>query len=452
VRKTGPKNEQGFKELRSRAEKSLRRRYADTRAFSDKDVQKLIQELSVHQVELEMQNEELRNAQQELVESRDRYFDLYDLAPVGYFTLDDKGLILEVNLAGADLLGSDRASLIKKRFSRFVAPDSQDPFYSHRRQALDSGSKQVFDLELKRKNGEIFYAQLQSVAVEGNEGNGIKLRTAVVDITERKQAEMAFFEAHIHLERKIEERTADLLAINARLREEIEERKRVEEALQGSERELHLLASRLLTIQEDERKRVALDLHDSIAQSIVAIRMFMEVKIKSFAGGSSPEISLDRIYAMLVECITELRRIIDHLRPTILEDLGAVVAVNRHCVEFQNLNHEIRMEQEIALQEADIPKEMKIAIYRILQEALNNVSKHSHARSVKVFLRKKKGGIELRIEDDGVGFEVNEIRKSGLGEGIGISSMKERARLAGGSISIQSRMGGGTAVIASWNC
>ena len=114
MRKTGAKNEQEFKKLRNRAEKSLRKRSADLGKSPVEDARKLIHELRVHQIELEMQNEELRKAQVELAESRDRYFDLYDFAPVGYFTLDEKGLILEVNLAGADLLGSERASLIEK--------------------------------------------------------------------------------------------------------------------------------------------------------------------------------------------------------------------------------------------------------------------------------------------------------------------------------------------------
>jgi PAS domain S-box-containing protein len=126
-----------------------------------------------------MQNEELRRAQVELAESRDRYFDLYDFAPVGYFTLDEEGLIVEINLAGAKLLGFERASLIKKGFSQFVAPGSQDAFYSHRKRALETGTKQVSELELKRRHDRPFYAQLQSVAVKRNEGNAIQIRTAL---------------------------------------------------------------------------------------------------------------------------------------------------------------------------------------------------------------------------------------------------------------------------------
>jgi PAS domain S-box-containing protein len=451
ARKTGAKKEQGFKKLRNRAEKSLRKRSADLRESPVEDVQELIQELRVHQIELEMQNEDLRNAQLELAESRDRYSDLYDFAPVGYFTFDEKGLIVEANLAGADLLGFERASLIKRGFSQFVAPGSQDAFTFHRKRALETGSKQVSELELKRKNGRSFYAQLQSVGVEGNEGNPIRLRTAVVDITARKSAEAALLEAHSQLERRIVERTADLSASNAQLHEEIEERKRVERELQRSEKELHLLSSRLLTAQEDERRGIALELHDSIAQNLVAARMFLKLHLGATAGNPLPGISLERIFSMLGDCIDELRGIIDGLRPSVLEDLGLTTALNRYCAKFQSLNHGIRVKREITAQEKDIPNRLKIVIYRILQEALNNVSKHSRARTVKVSLRGGEDGIELCIEDDGVGFDVAGSQSQGLGHGVGLSSMKERAHFSGGAVSIHSRKGAGTTVLVSWH-
>ena len=449
----GTKKKQEFKKLRNRAESSLRKRSADLGKSPVKDLQKLVQELRVHQIELEMQNEELRKAQLELAESRDRYSDLYDFAPIGYFTLDEKGLIAEVNLAGADLLGCERASLLtKKGFSQFIAPGSQDAFYSHRKRALETGTKQVCEIELKGKNDRSFYAQVQSVAVIGDGGNLTQLRTAVVDVTERKRAEVALLEAHRELERRIEERTADLMATNAQLQKEIEERKRMEEALQKSTNELHLLSSRLLSIQEDERKGIALDLHDTIAQSLSAVRMFLEAKLSAMAPSPPPGVSIERIYSMLGDCITELRKIIYHLRPSILDDLGIIIAINRFCEEFQDVNRGLHVVREVTAKEKDIPEEHKIVIFRILQEALNNVSKHSQARNVKISLRKKEGGIELLVEDDGAGFDVDHTGSGGLGKGIGLSSMKERAYLSGGSLSIQSRKGVGTAVIASWNC
>jgi len=452
VRKTGAKNERGFKKLRSRAEEFLNKRFADAGPSPVENVQKLVHELRVHQVELEMQNEELRNAQEELAESRDRYFDLYDFAPIGYFTLDEKGVILEVNLTGADMLGSNRAGLIKKGFTRFVGPGYQDAYYSHRRQAIETGSKQVSEIELKKKDGHSLYVQIQSITVQENEGNAIRLRTVIVDITDRKRAEMELCEVHGQLEKKFEKRTADLLKINARLYQEVEERKRMEEALKASEIELHSLTSRLLKIQEDERRAIALDLHDTISQNLVAIRMFVESRLRIDEGVSQSGVSLERIYSMIGDCIAGLRRIVEHLRPSILDDLGVIIAVNRLCEEFEEMHHEISVDRNVTVMEKEIPEKLKIVIYRILQEALNNVAKHSEASNAKISLRKIESRIELAIKDDGAGFDVDDERSQGLGKGIGLSSMKERAFLSGGSISIQSRKGAGTAVFTSWNC
>ena len=452
MRKSGAKNDKEFNKLRSRAEKSLSKSSGDLGKSAVEDTRKLIHELRVHQIELEMQNEDLRKAQLELAESRDRYFELYDFAPVGYFTLDERGLILEVNLAGSDLLGAERASLMRKGFSQFVAPGSRELFYSHCKRSLETRTKQVCEIELRRKDGRSLWAQIQSGAMIGAEGNFIQLRTAAIDITQRKRAEVALSEAHSELERKVVERTADLMATNEQLQKEIEERKQMEESLQRSERELRFLSSRLLSIQDEERRRVALELHDSIAQNLVATRMFLKLHLGATGDRPLSGVSLERIFSMLGDCIDELRGIIDDLRPSVLEDLGLTTAIKSYCAKFQSLNHGMRVEQSITAQERDIPKELKIVIYRIMQEALSNVSKHSRAKTVKVSLGMGEDGIELGIVDDGLGFDAEDPQSQGLGHGIGLSSMKERAHLSGGDISMQSRKGSGTTVLVSWHC
>jgi diguanylate cyclase (GGDEF)-like protein/PAS domain S-box-containing protein len=135
-----------------------------------------------------MQNEELRRTQSELEQSRSKYSDLYDFAPVGYFTFDKNGLILEANLTGSRLLNVERAHLIKKPFSQYIVKNSSDSFYRHRLKVFATSERQTSEIKLKKKDGVDFYAQLESIAVEDSEGNKF-CRTSVIDITKGKLAE-----------------------------------------------------------------------------------------------------------------------------------------------------------------------------------------------------------------------------------------------------------------------
>ena len=179
---------QNFKNLRANAEERL---YDQAAAVSGKefdDAQKLIRELEVHQIKLEMQNEELRSTQAKFVESRDIYNELYDFAPVGYFTLDEKAQIRQVNLTGAELLGVESSKLINTRFSRYISPDFQDDFYFHCKRIFESGTKQSCDLKLVKQDGTPFYARLDSIAVKNQVAASRQFRTAITDITVLVQA------------------------------------------------------------------------------------------------------------------------------------------------------------------------------------------------------------------------------------------------------------------------
>jgi PAS domain S-box-containing protein len=180
--------------LRQLAEKALDAAPAgqdDLSGMSPKDMAGLIHELRVHQIELKMQNEELRRIQGELEKARDRYSHLYDFAPVGYFTLSEKGIIEEVNLTGAAMVGIERSALIGKPFSRFVQRDDQDIFYKHRQRLLETETSQSCELRLVKKDGHEFHARLECVVIK-NKGKEFRLiRAAISDITERKQIEEA---------------------------------------------------------------------------------------------------------------------------------------------------------------------------------------------------------------------------------------------------------------------
>ena len=181
--------------------------------------QRLLQDLQIHQIELEMQNRELCEAQALLEQSRDRYADLYDFAPVGYMSLNAKGHILEMNLTGAALLGMERAQIIDYPFSTFIARRHGE-FFQHLKHALDPaqrGAMTSVELTIKTRAGELRDLRLESVTAE-REGAPV-CRCALIDITERLRAEEALRRAHDELEDKVRARTADLAAANADLRD-----------------------------------------------------------------------------------------------------------------------------------------------------------------------------------------------------------------------------------------
>ena len=180
-----------FAELRERAEKLQTKSPAIGQPSTKGDLQELIQELQTHQVELELQNEELRQAQAELEGSRQKYFELFDFAPVGYFMIDRQGVIVEVNLTGARLLGLERRYLIGTGFTRYIDPAFQDQFYLHRQAVIETGSNQTCDLKMVRPDASQIFVRLESTAVEQAEGKQRQIRTAITNITDRVQTRQA---------------------------------------------------------------------------------------------------------------------------------------------------------------------------------------------------------------------------------------------------------------------
>jgi PAS domain S-box-containing protein/putative nucleotidyltransferase with HDIG domain len=186
--------------LRIRTEKFLTAAGGGFDPISPADVKRLVLELKMRQVQLEMQNEALQRAQETITQARDRYADLYDFAPVGYFTLDRRGKIVEVNLAGARLLGVERHLLINQSSFRWVAPESREACRTHYRKVFANQGPQACEAKLRRRGGPPFYAALDSVAAAGKTGVVLHCRTAMSDITDRKQAE---------IELKLKERLLD---------------------------------------------------------------------------------------------------------------------------------------------------------------------------------------------------------------------------------------------------
>ncbi len=264
---------------------------------------------------------------------------------------------------------------------------------------------------------------------------------------QRVQSENALRQAHDELEMRVEQRTAELARANEKLQAEIKDRERAEE-------ESRLLSSKLLTAQEDERRRIARDLHDTIGQSLSAVKFTIENVLQEIReeGGSGKGIrSLESSVRLVQEAVQEVRQLQKNLRPPTLDDLGLLATISWFCREFEGVYADIRIEKEIALEEHDVPDRLKIVIYRVMQEALNNIAKHSGTKTVRLSLRKAGGRIEMEIQDRGSGFDADEVfARNEFDRGLGLFSMKERAELSGGRFAVQSAKGAGTTILASW--
>jgi PAS domain S-box-containing protein len=227
----------------------------------------------------------------------------------------------------------------------------------------------------------------------------------------------------------------------------------LEEALRESEGRLRHLSSQLLIVQETERKRISREIHDSIGQSLSAIKFRVE-NVLHQVGKKNPKEgveSLRSLIPLIQQSIEETRRIQMDLRPSILDDLGILATINWFCREFQVTYPGIYIEKEVNIQEDEIPDLLKTPIYRILQEALNNIAKHSKAYMISLSLKKTERMIELTVQDNGQGFDLEGlIPKEQSKGGFGLTSMRERADLSGGVFVIESTLGKGTILRATW--
>ncbi|MGA8241075.1 MAG: PAS domain S-box protein, partial [Desulfobacterales bacterium] len=157
--------------------------------MSTKDMAKMIHELRVHQIELKMQNEELRRIQEELEEARDRYSHLYDFAPVGYLTVSEKGIVEGANLTFATLVGMERSAVVGKPFSRFIQREDQDVYYLNLQRLLESRDLQSFKLRLTKNDGGDFFTNLECRLIRESDSASKQIRIVVSDITEQKELE-----------------------------------------------------------------------------------------------------------------------------------------------------------------------------------------------------------------------------------------------------------------------
>jgi general secretion pathway protein G len=241
----------------------------------------------------------------------------------------------------------------------------------------------------------------------------------------------------------------DLETMNEQLETRIEART---SELNASRDELSLLSAQLMTAQENDRKRIAQELHDSIGQSLSAIKYSLERAEEMIHNDGAAKVGdlLAMTIRRVQHTLDSIRSIAMNLRPSLLDDLGVVSAVRWFCREFNEVYPQIRVLTDIAVTDGAVPESLATTIFRTVQELLNNVARHARARNAFVSMRTDEARLVLEISDDGVGFEAEHPLNASLASGHGLSGLRERAATSGGTFSLQSRRGCGTVVRVGW--
>ncbi len=350
-----------------------------------------------------------------LKESEEKYRTILENIEDGYFEVDLVGNLTFFNDSLCKMMGYSRDEMMGMNNRKYTDQENAKKLYQAFNRVYRTGEPiKGFSWEVLAKDGTKLFGEVSVSLIKDSKGQPTGFRGIARDITERRQAE---------------------------------------EALRRSEKRLRLLSSQLLFVQEKERKLAAQEIHDSIGSSLAASKFKIESLIKEIGQkNGQTKIVLDSVLPILQGTIEEARRIQMYLRPSILDDLGILTTINWLCKQFESTYSNIRIVKELDIQEEDVPESLKIIIYRVLQEALNNVAKHSKTASVVLKLTKMKEAIHLVVQDSGQGFDLEEAcsRRGPTTKGLGLDSMRERTELSGGNFSIESTKGRGTVISATW--
>jgi PAS domain S-box-containing protein len=350
-----------------------------------------------------------KRAESALAVKERRLRTIIDAEPECVKVLDARGRLLEINTAGLAMLeADDPAQVLGKPMLPFVAAEHQRAF---RRAAARAFRGQTGRVEFRM--------------------TGLK-------------GARRWMESHLAPLRDEEHRVVGVLGI-AR---DCTERRRAEEELRHSREELRALAARLVSIREEERTRIAREIHDELGQALTALKMdvaWVQGLLRRDRARASRREAAERLAgmsAMVERTIGAVRKLARELRPSVLDDLGLAAAVEWESQQFQARTG-IECSLKSALRARRLPREVSTAVFRIFQETLTNVARHSQARRVDVRLLKDGSDLLLEVRDDGRGLPEGAVRNP---RSLGLVGMRERALLLGGEVSIEAARGRGTTV------
>jgi two-component system sensor histidine kinase UhpB len=399
-----PPGKQRLEELRVRAEQSLPNSPLSFRRARKTDILALLHEMDVYRTELEVQNDELQRSQRALQESRQRYAELYDFAPVGYLTFGPEGIIHEANLAAAQLLGVARQHLLHRALHLFMDKEFRPSFHQFCSRVFAAGGRQTCELRLLPKTAAPVEVYLIGVRVPESKERSRLCQAALMDVTARKKAK---------------------------------------EQLASSQEELKVLTARLQAAHEAERSILAREIHDELSGTLTALKM--DISLLPDRAAKNRLLFFDKLKAMsrlIDQTLHRVHSIVTELRPVVLDKFGLIAAVEWQAGEFQD-RWGIRCECRLPDDEMPLSSDRSTAIFRILQEALTNVARHARATRVVIDLDRSEDGLIMTVRDNGKGIDEKMLDAH---SSIGLLSMRERAASFGGRTEVRRARGGGTLV------
>lgn len=301
----------------------------------------------------------------------------------------------------------------------------------------EHGSWRGENIHIKR-NGESIFVESTITVLRDRNGEKTGLLAVIRDITDRKKASDALRLAHDELESRVVERTIELSEANEALQNQMVERAR-------AERQRAELLQKLVTTQEDERRRIARDIHDQLGQRVTGLRLQIASIFDIIPEGEARS-RLETLMGTAEKLDSDVSFLAWELRPASLDDLGLVQALTEFTNEW---SHHYKIGVDFILRgftRDKLSTKAETQFYRITQEALNNVAKHANADQVDILLESKDGLVTMIIEDNGIGFDRAEQKERTDIKSLGLLGMKERALLIGGSVEIESSPGAGTAI------
>jgi PAS domain S-box-containing protein len=381
-----------------------------------------------------------KQAEEALRESKDKYKTLTENSLTGIFIHQD-GRFVFVNDTFAEIHGYKLEELLGKEHLILIHPDERDTLRELALKRLKGESvPQRYEVRRIRKDGTTIYCEMMAALTQY--GGRPAIMGNIIDITERKKTEE-------DLKKSYEEillRQASMLNISEDLLKEVEERKIAEERIKEYSSHLRKFSSQMALVEEQERRRIANLLHDSIGQNLALTKIKLE-ELKELSSSEALSTHFNELQKIIDEAINSARSLTFDISPPILYELGFEAAIEwlgEQTLKTHNILFEFRDDRK----SKPLTNMSRVVLYQAIREFLINIIKHSKAHKVKIFLQKNEGDICINIEDDGIGFDIQDISSKMLDSGsFGLFSVRERLIFIGGHFEINSVPGQGTQII-----